>query len=44
MEAKASRVATAKQDAEVGAAAGKMADYATAGAIQACRARINDDL
>jgi hypothetical protein len=44
MEAKGSKVATAKQDAEVGAAAGRMADYAIAGAIQACHARTNDDL
>jgi len=44
MEAKASRVATAKRDAEDDAAAGRMADYATAGAIQACHARISDDL
>ena len=37
-----SRVATAKRDAENGAAAERMGDYATAGVIQACHARTND--
>ena len=43
MEAKVSRAVTAKRDAENGAAAERMGDYATAGVIQACRARTNDD-
>ena len=41
---KVSKIAIAKQDAENGAAAGRIADYATADVIQACHARTNNDL